>query len=201
VSPPLLGSLANRTHSTSAVRLLLCPLLDTVYRCATVKKSRQTISHAGLIAPFVRIRLVEEAFRPLRILLVEDNPAEVTLMREALRFQPEITLEVVEDGEAAVAHVRGEAPYTAAKRPQLVLLDLNLPGRSGFEVLATLKADPALCSIPVLVLTNSSAPQDITRCYQLHANGYVHKPFEFDDFFQRLLIILHFWGSVVQLPD
>jgi chemotaxis family two-component system response regulator Rcp1 len=135
------------------------------------------------------------------MLLVEDNPADVRLVQEALRSQPELTLEVVTDGEAAVAYVRREAPYTAVKRPHLILLDLNLPGRSGFEVLATLKAESTLWSIPVLVLTSSQSPQEITRCYQLHANGYIHKPLELEAFFATLHAILRFWGSIVQLPD
>jgi CheY-like chemotaxis protein len=135
------------------------------------------------------------------MLLVDDNPADVTLMREVLRFYPEIALEVVTDGAAAVAYVRREAPYTAAKRPDLILLDLNLPGRSGFEVLATLKTDPAVWSIPILVLTNSQSPLDITRCYQLRANGYIHKPIELDDFFLTMHALLHFWGDTAQLPD
>ena len=137
----------------------------------------------------------------IEVLLVEDDPGDVLMTREALEGHPvRNNLNVVSDGAEALAYLRREGDHSAAVRPDLVLLDLNLPRRDGREVLAEIKADEALHQIPVVVLTTSAAEEDILRSYQLHANAYVTKPVDFDNFIRVVRQIGHFFDDVVQLP-
>jgi len=137
----------------------------------------------------------------IEILLVEDNPGDVRLTREALKDGKIINkLHVAEDGVQALAFLRREGKYHNAVRPELILLDLNLPKKDGREVLAEIKADVALKRIPVVILTSSAAEQDIIKSYNLHANCYVTKPVDLDQFINVVKSIEHFWLSVVKLP-
>jgi CheY-like chemotaxis protein len=135
------------------------------------------------------------------ILLVEDNAGDVRLTREALReADVSVELTAVPDGEQALAFLRNEGEHAGASRPDLILLDLNLPRRDGREVLAEIKKDEELCRIPVVVLTTSAADEDILRSYQLHANAYVTKPVDFERFIAVVRQIDEFFVSVVKLP-
>jgi two-component system, chemotaxis family, response regulator Rcp1 len=137
----------------------------------------------------------------LGVLLVEDDPGDVLIAQEALRAGRLSThLDVVSDGVEAMAYLRKTDGYADAHRPDLILLDLNLPRMSGHEVLAELKSDTSLRRIPVVVLTTSMAVEDITKSYDLHANIYVTKPVDFDDFAAVVKQIDEFFGSVAQLP-
>jgi chemotaxis family two-component system response regulator Rcp1 len=139
--------------------------------------------------------------RPIEILLVEDNVADVRLTREALREgHVRNNLSVAKDGAAALAMLRREPPYDATPRPDLVLLDLNLPKVDGREVLAAMKNNPDLRRIPVVVLTTSKAEQDVYRSYDLHANSYITKPVDFDQFIKVVQTIEEFWLTIVTLP-
>ncbi|GEL23797.1 two-component system response regulator [Pseudonocardia sulfidoxydans NBRC 16205] len=138
--------------------------------------------------------------RVINVLLVEDDPGDVLMTREAFEEYLHNRLDVVTDGAEALAYLRNEGQYADAPRPDLVLLDLNLPRRDGREVLAEVKADPTLSAIPVIVLTTSQAEEDVLRSYQLHANAYVTKPVDFDRFIEAIKQIDHFFVSVVQLP-
>ena len=139
--------------------------------------------------------------QPVEILLVEDSPSDVELTREALaEAKLRNHLHVASDGVAALAFLRREGAHAAAPRPDLVLLDLNLPRRDGREVLAELKADPALANIPVVILTTSAAEEDILRSYQLHANCYVTKPVDLDQFINVVKSVNEFWFTIVKLP-
>ena len=143
----------------------------------------------------------EQAGRPVRILLVEDNPADAELTQEALASNKvRNDLFVVQDGEEAMAFLRREPPHEDAPRPDLVLLDLNLPKKDGREVLAEMKDDPDLKVIPVVILTTSKAEEDILRSYELRANCYVTKPVKLKEFIQVVKSIDHFWLSIVELP-
>lgn len=143
----------------------------------------------------------QEALRPIDILLVEDNPTDVLLTRRALtRAKVHNTLHVVEDGVEALAFLRHEGQYARQPRPSLILLDLNLPRKDGREVLAELKHDPVLRRIPVVVLTTSRDEQDVTRAYDNHANCYITKPVDFNQFTEVVKAIDGFWFSVVALP-
>lgn len=143
----------------------------------------------------------ERGLTPVEILLVEDNPADVRLTREALKEgKVRNNLSVVADGEAALAFLRRQGQYAAAPRPDLILLDLNLPRKDGREVLAEVKQDPALRQIPVVILTTSAADTDIARSYDLHANCYVTKPVQLDEFLSVVKSIDDFWLAVVKLP-
>jgi len=135
------------------------------------------------------------------VLLVEDSPADIRLTREALaggRLLHE--LRVLPDGAQALAFLRREAPFVDAPRPDMVLLDLNLPGRSGLEVLAEIKADPGLARIPVIILSGSDAQMDISMAYDSFANGYITKPVDLDQFIQALKTVEEFWFTFVKLP-
>lgn len=135
------------------------------------------------------------------ILLVEDSPGDVRLTEEALKEgRVANRLHVVEDGEEALRFLRREPPYEDAPQPGLVLLDLNLPRVDGREVLASMKADDRLQHIPVIVLTTSSADEDVLRVYQLRGNCYISKPVEFDSFIEVIRTIEDFWLGVVRLP-
>ena len=139
--------------------------------------------------------------RPVEILLVEDNPGDVRLAEEALRdAKMSNNLNVVSDGVEALAYLRREGGHANAPRPDLVLLDLNLPKKDGREVLGEVKLDPDLRTIPIVVLTTSDADADVVRSYQLHANAYVRKPVDFDAFIEVVRSIEDFWFSVVKLP-
>jgi CheY-like chemotaxis protein len=145
---------------------------------------------------------VNDTGRPAVILMVEDDEGDVRLTREALRdCRVTNELHVVGDGEAAMAFLRREVPYADAPRPDLVLLDLNLPRKSGHEVLAELRADPDLHTIPVTVLTTSSRDEDVLRSYELHANAYVTKPVGLDEFLHVVREIEGFWFTIVRIPE
>jgi CheY-like chemotaxis protein len=139
--------------------------------------------------------------RPIEVLLVEDDPGDVLLTREAFEHQKvHNRLHVVNNGEDAINFVRQQGAFTDAPVPDLVLLDLNLPGMHGREVLAAIKEDPELRMIPVVVLTTSEAEEDVLRSYLLHANAYVTKPVDFDRFMAVVRAIDDFFVSVVRLP-
>lgn len=139
--------------------------------------------------------------RPIEILLVEDSPSDTELTIEALREgKMRNNLSTVEDGVQALDFLRRRGPYADAPRPDLIMLDLNLPRKDGREVLAEIKADPALKTIPVVVLTTSRAEQDILRAYHLNANCYITKPVDFEQFINVVRTIESFWLMVVTLP-
>jgi CheY-like chemotaxis protein len=139
--------------------------------------------------------------RTIEILLVEDDEGDVLITREAFdHYQIRNALHVVSDGDKALAFVQRTGEFAQAPRPDLVLLDLNLPGRNGLEVLAELKADPELRVIPVVILTTSHADEDILRSYSLHANAYVSKPVEAASFMSAIRQIDHFFGATAELP-
>jgi CheY-like chemotaxis protein len=144
---------------------------------------------------------VEHAHREVTILLVEDNPGDVRLTVEALREGRIVnSLRVVNDGDAAMDFVHKRGEYRDAPRPDLILLDLNLPRKDGREVLEELKGDPDLHRIPVIVLTTSSSEADVLRSYDLHANCYISKPIGYDDFMAAVRSMENFWLKVVTLP-
>jgi CheY-like chemotaxis protein len=145
--------------------------------------------------------MTEPGPRTVNVLLVEDDPGDVLMTREAFDEYLHNRLDVVTDGTAALAYLRREEPYGDVPRPDLILLDLNLPRRDGREVLQEVKDDPQLRHIPVIVLTTSRAEEDVLRSYQLHANAYVTKPVDFDGFMEAIKQIDHFFVSVVQLPS
>jgi two-component system, chemotaxis family, response regulator Rcp1 len=139
--------------------------------------------------------------RPVRILLVEDNPADVRLTREAMKeAKVRNELHVAQDGEDALAFLHKQGKHADAKRPDVILLDLNLPRKSGLEVLKEIKEDDELKRIPVVVITSSKAEQDIVRTYNLHANCYVTKPVDLNQFLEVVKSIEDFWLSIVRLP-
>ena len=139
--------------------------------------------------------------RPIEILLVEDSPSDTDLTLEALRdFKVRNHVTVVEDGVLAMQCLRREGPYADAPRPDLIMLDLNLPRKDGREVLADIKTDEHLKTIPIVVLTTSHADQDILRAYQLNANCYINKPVDFNQFLEVVRSIESFWLFVVTLP-
>lgn len=138
----------------------------------------------------------------LDVLLVEDDPGDVLMVQEV--FEDHGLgghLDVVNDGAAALQFLRREGPYADARRPDVVLLDLNLPKLGGREVLEQVKADPSLGSIPVVVLTTSAAEEDVLRAYTAHANAYVTKPVDWDEFTAAIRRIGHFFGDVARLPQ
>jgi CheY-like chemotaxis protein len=137
----------------------------------------------------------------ISVLLVEDDPGDVLLIREAFSEQKVgNALSVVSDGVQAIRYVRGEGEYAGRERPDLILLDLNLPRKSGAEVLAEIKGDPALATIPVIVLTTSEAEEDVLRSYKAHANAYITKPVDFDHFREIVHKIDDFFIGIVRLP-
>lgn len=142
-----------------------------------------------------------EALDVAQFLLVEDNPGDVRLTREALKESKlKNNLSVVGDGVDALAFLRRQPPYENAPRPDVILLDLNLPRKSGREVLAEIKADPDLRRIPVVVITSSEAEQDVIASYDLHVNCYVTKPVDLDQFIKVVRSISEFWLTIVRLP-
>ena len=144
---------------------------------------------------------MNENLNVIEVLLVEDDPGDVVLIREAFEHNKVYNaLHVVSDGVQALEFLRREGDYSAAPRPDLVLLDLNLPRKDGREVLAEVKEDADLRTIPVVVLTTSEAEEDIVRSYDLHANAYVTKPVDFDRFIEVVRQIDDFFVTVVKLP-
>ena len=139
--------------------------------------------------------------QPVEILLVEDNPGDARLMVEALKEGKVLNhLSIVYDGVEALAFLRQEGQYADAPRPDLIMLDLNLPKKDGREVLADIKADDNLKIIPVVILTTSRAEEDVFRSYNLHANCYISKPVDLEQFLEVLKYIEDFWLTVVKLP-
>ena len=140
--------------------------------------------------------------RPLEILLVEDNAGDVRLTREALKECKVLnTLSVVKDGIEALSFLRRQAPYTHAARPDLILLDLNLPRKDGREVLVEIKGDDNLKRIPVVVLTTSKDEQDVRKTYNHYANCYITKPVDFEQFINVVKLVDDFWLGIVTLPS
>jgi CheY-like chemotaxis protein len=142
-----------------------------------------------------------EGERQIEILLVEDDPGDVMMTREAFQdYKLHNELHVVSDGAEAMAFLRQEGEYAGRPRPDLVLLDLNLPRMDGRQVLEAIKSDPELASIPVVVLTTSENEDDVLRSYSLHANAYVTKPVDFQRFIEVVRQIDDFFVTVVRLP-
>lgn len=140
--------------------------------------------------------------KPIDILLVEDNPGDVLLARQALKEgKIHNVLHVVEDGLSALAFLRREGKYADAVRPDIIFLDLNLPGKDGREVLEEIKVDDNLKRIPVVILTTSAAEEDILRTYNHHANCFVTKPVDFAQFVKVVQSLGNFWFAVVSLPN
>lgn len=144
---------------------------------------------------------LEPIGKPVEILLIEDNEGDVRLTREGFRDgKVSNNLHVVGDGERALAFLRKQGEFADAPRPDLVLLDLNLPRKDGREVLAEMKADPSLSRIPVVILTASEADEDILRAYNLNVNCYISKPVDLEQFVKVVKSVESFWLSVVKLP-
>jgi CheY-like chemotaxis protein len=140
--------------------------------------------------------------RPIEILLVEDSPSDADLTEEALSDGKVLNnLHWVADGVEALAFLQRQGKYADVPRPDLILLDLNLPKKDGRDVLAHIKADPSLKLIPVVVLTTSAAERDILKTYELHANCYVTKPIDLEQFISVVRLIEMFWLAVVKLPS
>jgi CheY-like chemotaxis protein len=143
----------------------------------------------------------EQHGQPVEILLAEDNPGDAKLTRKALEQGNVINnLHVVTDGAEAVAYLRQEGEYADKPRPDLILLDLNMPRKDGREVLEDIKSDDALKRIPIVVMTSSEAEEDIVQSYDLHANAYLTKPIDFDGFIDVVQRIEDFWLTVVKMP-
>lgn len=139
--------------------------------------------------------------KSIEVLLVEDNPGDVRLITEALKdARIHVHISVAQDGVEALALLRREGKYSTAALPDLILLDLNLPKMNGHEVLATIKQDENLHRIPVVIVTSSRADQDIAASYDLHANCFVTKPVDLDQFFNVVEAIRDFWFVIVKLP-
>jgi two-component system, chemotaxis family, response regulator Rcp1 len=135
------------------------------------------------------------------ILLVEDSPGDVRLTREALKdAKMHINLHVASDGIEAMAFLNREGEYADVPRPDLILLDLNLPRKDGRQVLEEIKVNPALMTIPIVILTTSASEEDVLRSYRLHANCYISKPVDLDGFLKVIKSIDNFWLSIVKLP-
>jgi CheY-like chemotaxis protein len=156
--------------------------------------TRTPISHTATPGPPIAA--------PVEILLVEDDPGDVLMTQEALQASKLLhRLTVLDNGEEAIRYLRQEDPYGESRRPDLVLLDLNLPRLDGREVLSLVKADPSLRQIPCVVLTTSDAEDDVIRSYDLHANAYVTKPVDFDAFTRVVRQIDDFFFTIVRLPQ
>jgi CheY-like chemotaxis protein len=141
------------------------------------------------------------ATRPVELLLVEDNPGDIRLTQEALRSgQVQVNLNIARDGVEALDFLRQRAKFQSAPKPDLILLDLNLPRKNGREVLSEIKSDPELRRIPVLIMTTSRAEQDVNRAYNLNANCYITKPMDLDEFLRIVKSIEEFWLKTVTLP-
>jgi len=139
--------------------------------------------------------------KPVEILLVEDNIGDVGLIEEVFEeAKIRNNLHVAEDGEEAMLYLRGKGKFSGSLRPDIVILDLNLPNKDGREVLREIKEDNNLKNIPVIILTSSSAEKDLLRAYDLHANAYITKPIDFNQFINVVGSIVNFWLEIVQLP-
>jgi chemotaxis family two-component system response regulator Rcp1 len=144
---------------------------------------------------------LDRIVKPVEILMVEDNPGDVRLTMEALRESKlHNNLRVVKDGIEALAHLRQEGDYANLPRPDLILLDLNLPKKDGREVLREIKADKEMGRIPVVILTTSQAEEDVLKTYDLHANCFITKPVDLDQFIKVVQSIEFFWLTIVKLP-
>ncbi|MCI4326839.1 MAG: response regulator [Thermoplasmata archaeon] len=138
----------------------------------------------------------------VHVLIVDDSPSDVRLIREAMRDSSILSeIHVVADGIEALAYLRQAGPYAGQARPQLILLDLNMPRKDGREVLREIKADSDLRKIPVVILSSSGAPEDIARSYDAHANCYIRKPLDFDEFRGLVRQIETFWFTAAELPS
>ncbi|MEO6548271.1 MAG: response regulator [Ferruginibacter sp.] len=138
---------------------------------------------------------------PIHILLVEDNEGDIILTREALKIGITFNeISVVRDGEQAIRFFSKEGIYNEVKRPDLVLLDINLPRVDGIEVLNFVKTNAEFKAIPVIMLTTSTSEKDVLKCYENHANCYISKPVDLDKFFEVVQKVEHFWNSIVHLP-
>lgn len=148
------------------------------------------------------VQLMEnQTATPVEILLVEDSPSDAMMTQEALLHNNVLNpIHTVTDGTEALLYLRRQGIYSNALKPGLILLDINLPRKNGLEVLAEIKEDSALRTIPVIVLTTSKAQEDIVRAYALHANSYMSKPVEFSEFIEAMKALKDFWFSVVTLP-
>ena len=145
--------------------------------------------------------MTENIGMPIEILMVEDSPGDVRLTREALKEgKVRNNLHIVEDGVEAIAFLRREGQFAHAVRPDLIILDLNLPRKNGQEVLAEVKGDPELKRIPVVILTMSKAEEDIIKSYNLYANCYINKPVDLTQFLEVVKSIEDFWLAIVKLP-
>lgn len=141
------------------------------------------------------------SLRPIRVLLVEDSPTDLLMTREALdRSKVLLDVHAVDDGEKTIEFLRRRGKYSNAPRPDLIILDLNLPKKDGREVLAEIKADPDLKSIPVVILTTSKADEDVARAYESHANCFITKPVGFANFQEVMRSIERYWFAVATLP-
>jgi chemotaxis family two-component system response regulator Rcp1 len=146
--------------------------------------------------------MTDKGVIPVNLLLVEDNPGDVRLTKEALKdAKLKINLHVAVDGMEAMAFLRKQGKFATSPRPDLVLLDLNLPKKDGRQVLAEIKEDPDLKRIPVVIVTTSKAEEDILKSYNLHANCYVTKPLDLDQFINVVQSIEQFWLTIVKLPN
>ncbi|MGA8303044.1 MAG: response regulator [Thermoplasmata archaeon] len=140
--------------------------------------------------------------RPVQILIVEDNPADARLVREVMRDSKVLNeIQWVPDGVEAIAFLRHQGKYASAPRPNLIFLDLNMPRKDGREVLTEIKADESLRRIPIVVMTSSQAEEDIARAYDQHANCYVRKPIDFQQFHEVVKSLETFWFATVELPS
>ena len=145
--------------------------------------------------------MFSKRIRPVEILLVEDNPGDVRLTKEAIKEAKIINnLNVVEDGVEALAYLRKKGKFKDANRPDIIFLDLNLPKKNGREVLAEIKQDINLKQIPVVILTVSKAEEDVIKTYELHANCFITKPVDMDQFIKVVKSLENFWFSIVKLP-
>jgi chemotaxis family two-component system response regulator Rcp1 len=143
----------------------------------------------------------DELARPIEILLVEDSPTDAALTKEALKLgKVQNHVSVAEDGEQAMDFLRRKGKYADAPRPDLILLDLNLPRKNGTEVLAEIRSDPELKALVIIVLTTSADEQDILSAYGLNANCYITKPVDADQFMAQVAAIEDFWFTIVKLP-
>lgn len=146
--------------------------------------------------------MVDEGIKTFEVLLVEDSEADAELVKEAFnRGNRLINLNVVADGKEATTFLRGEGLYNNVLRPDLILLDLNLPKKSGLEILEEVKNDQNLCSIPIVILTSSASENDVSNAYRLHANCYLIKPLDFELFMQNIQQLSDFWFSLIVLPN
>ncbi len=144
----------------------------------------------------------QAALKPVELLLVEDNPGDVRLTREAMKqAHMQVNLSVARDGVEALEFLRRRGNFETAPKPDLILLDLNLPRKNGREVLSEVKTDPDLRRIPVLIMTTSRADQDINKAYSLNANCYITKPMDLDSFMRIVNSIQNFWLKTVTLPN